>query len=267
MNRRFLPRLLVLIVLFVLLICGSLLFSLIFTSSNESRPSSSPYNHISITFVPPASYEQALNAITNLGLQPSIVCRINSVQESQKSLRLWQPLGQKDIFLNKHLLTVESSAYTPSDWMQRLRTSIGVRDIKVLTYLQPLCTPSQITHDTPTPQVAVPLSGSEGTTYARISFVSPLSTYNSALYAISNLGLLLADPCYKQAQEQADQHAITFPWNSKPSWHSMSQEHNFNASHELIIETSPTNTSTLWQSQLQALPGVFEVNIVQKSCT
>jgi hypothetical protein len=267
MNRRRLSRLHVLSALFVLLICGCLLFSLILVSSDESHPSSSPYNHISIIFASSTSYEQALNAVTNLGLQPSIVCRIHSEQGSQKNLRLWQPVGQKDVFLNEHLLTVETSVYAPSDWMQRLRTTTGVRDMKQLISSQPLCSPSQITYGTPAPGVAVPLSGAEGTTYARISFVSPLNTYDSALYAVSNLGLLLADPCYKQAQEQADKHTITFPWNSKPSWHPMSQEHGFSASRELIIETSPTNASILWRSQLYALPGVVDVKTIRVSCT
>jgi hypothetical protein len=254
-------------ILFILIVIGSSLFALIFVSSNQLYSPSSPYNHFSILFASTTSYSQALSVVTNLGLQPSIVCQVGSEQESQKGLRLWQPVGQKTEFLNKHIFTVESSVYTPSNWMQRLRTTTGIRDIKQITDSLPVCSSSQLTYGTPTPGVAVPLSGAESTMYARVSFASPLNSYDNALYAVSNLGLLLANPCYKQAQEQADTHTITFPWNSKPSWHPMSQEHEFSTSHELLIETSPTNTSTVWLSQLQALLGVADVKMAKISCT
>lgn len=51
-----------------------------------------------VTFVASVSYEQALEAVTNLGLQPALYCggAINN------ELPAWQPMGQRDTFQNSH---------------------------------------------------------------------------------------------------------------------------------------------------------------------
>jgi hypothetical protein len=227
------------------------------------------YNLISITFTPSTPYSQALDAITDLGFQPGLLCSIDSrTTKEQTEIRLWQPMGQQDTFLHAHYFFIVPSLYTPSDWLHRLQIIPGVLAVKPLGSRFPPCSPSQIAFSTPTPAVAIPLSGVEPTEYARITFTNPLNTYDKAIYTVSNLGLLLSDPCYKEAIVQADNRAIQYPWDTQPSWHLMDQESKFKANDTLLVETVPLITSSLWQSQLRTLPGIANLTIVSTTpCT
>lgn len=249
------------VVAFLVILVGSTLILLLL--AREPVPSTGPqfYDPISITFTSSTSYTQALNEVTNLGFHPGMVCSTNiplSTPGHQNIVRLWQPMGQKETFPVEHRLSVLASVYAPSDWTQRLHTTPGVQDVQQMHYPLPPCSSSHIAFGTPPSAVTVPLSAAEATMYAHITFTSPLNTYNAALSAVSNLGLLLADPCYERELSTYEQ-SIHYPWNSKPSWHSMSQERPFNTTSTLVIETSPMVTSSLWQSQLHALPGVVNI--------
>lgn len=258
-------RLIFLGILLISLIGTSILISIISTVESDRLRQVGPlsYSYTSIIFTSSTSYSQALKMITNLGLQPAIICGTNPTPSEQNNILLWQTMGQKEIFLNEHRLSIVSSAYAPSDWVQRLHTSANVHTVKQIAYPLPPCPKSLIVTTKPALGVAIPLTGSESTVYIRIKFTYPLNTYDDSLYAISNIGLLLAAPCYKQIQ--VDAQGKDFSGTSKYSWHPMNQENMFNATHTLIVETVPLNTSTLWKSQLHAIHGVVSVEAPFKS--
>ena len=199
-----------------------------------------------VAFAPSVSYEQALRLITDLGLQPSLDCVISGSmltpgQEASPQPR-WQPMGQRDTFLQEHQLRFISTLSSPADWSKRLTAISGV--VKVSSPGVIYC--PEVVYGTPPSGVAVPLNASQAGTYARITFAHPVDTYDTALYMVSNLGLQLADYCYEQA-------------TSKPPWHAVGQEQTFTTTHALTVETSKRITSSLWQDQLHTLPGVVTI--------
>jgi hypothetical protein len=263
-----------LIILGTIALLAILAFSITFALlvlGKEHPPATGPEfdNLISMTFTPSTSYSQALDAVTNLGFQPGLLCSMNvRLTSEQTNVRLWQPMGQQDTFLHDHHLSIIQSSYTPPDWLHRLQTIPGVLAVKPIRFPFPPCSPSLIASGIPAPGVAIPLSGAEPIEYARITFTSPLNTYNTALYMVSNLGLLLSDPCYKEAVVQTENRTIQYPWDSQPSWHPMRQESKFKTSHTLLLETVPLITSSLWQSQLRALSGIENLTTISTtSCT
>ncbi len=83
--------------------------------------------------------------------------------------------------------------------------------------------------------------------FVQVAFTSSAS-YDTALVAMTNLGMRLANPC----------HENDFP---PPP---VGQEANFAATHTLTLSTTP-GASTLWRSQLSATPGVSKVTAVGAS--
>jgi hypothetical protein len=106
-----------------------------------------------------------------------------------------------------------------------------------------------------TPPAMTPVAMSNGMAdveiHARITFALPDQIYDDALYAVSDLGLSLADACYDQALAHAGR--------TQPPWHSMSQEQSYAASGTLLVGTMRMITSSLWREQLQSTPGVVKI--------
>jgi hypothetical protein len=192
---------------------------------------------ISVTFAPSISYEQALRIVTNLGLQPSLECGIVQLTPNVLPSPQWQPVGQKDAFLKNHRLLVQLTAFTPDDVSLRLQATPGV---KIGPHELDTC--SAVVYGTPLPGTALPGAAAA---YVHVTFAHSVS-YDTALYTISNLGLALADLCYEHEK---------FDLYRTPTWHPMSQEKSFIHTRTLIVETTHV-TSSLWQQQLHASPGV-----------
>src|SRR5258706_11958867 len=129
----------------------------------------------------------------------------------------------------------------------RLKATPGVSKTGFLDPKEGVC--RAVVYGTLPPGVAVPLTSAQAGTYTRITFTHPIDKYDAALYAISNVGLQLVDPCYEQA------------WlhEKRPTWHPMGQEHMFATAHTLILATSTLVTSSLRQNQLHTLAGVGSI--------
>jgi hypothetical protein len=225
------------------------------TAGTSKTGTSLPYTGpFSVTFAPSIAYKDALRLITDLGLQPSLECVINVTMLTQgpgpgsDPQSQWQPMGQRDSFIHTHLLRVITTLSSPLDWSKRLETNPGV--VKV-DYPGVIYCPA-VVYGTPSPEVAVPLNAGQSGDFARITFTRSMNDYDTALYAVSNLGLQLADPCYEHAKSQGTE-TLT------PSWHPMGQEHTFLTTHSLIVETTKAVTSSLWQTQLRTFPGVVSI--------
>ncbi len=248
------------LVTFIFLISGVLVFFLFFVN-HPPRTSGPQSNSYSLTFLSSISYIQALDIVTNLGLQPGILCSTNSrlsTRHQQEQTLLWQPMGQRETFSDTHRLVVVLSEYTPSDLLQRLHLSGKVLNIEQIGSVSPPCPSSRVGIGPYTPNTLTPLQGDQGTISTRITFNTSV-TYSIALYQVSDLGFLLADPCYKK--EMNAQTRIHFPWNSEPSWHPMSQKSLFNKTHTLLVETIPLLTPSHWQSQLETTNDVTSSKI------
>jgi hypothetical protein len=224
-------------------------------SRNASSPpsaggntSSMPYlGPISVIFAPSISYEQALRIVTNLGLQPALECGIVQLTPNVLPSPQWQPMGQKDTFLKDHRLLVQFTASTPDDVSLRLQATPGV---KIEAHELDTC--NAVVYGTPLP--GTDLYGT-ALAYVHVTFAHSVN-YDTALYTISNLGLALADLCYEH--EKYDLHQT-------PTWHPMSQEKSFISTHTLIVETTK-DTSSLWQQQLRASPGVNTMTSSSLTC-
>jgi len=219
-------------------------------ATNPSQSTGPWPGSLAVTFTLPTSYERALRLITDLGLQPAMDCRIGSAMLTPGSTSTpwprWQPVGQRETFLHEHHLLVDLAS-PPADWFMRLKATPGVSTTGFLDPKEGVC--RAVVYGTPPPGVAVPLTAVQADTYSRITFTHPLDTYDAALYAISNVGLHLVDPCYEQA------------WlnQKRPTWHPMGQEHLFATAHTLILATRTFVTSSLWQNQLHTLAGVRSI--------
>ncbi len=97
-------------------------------------------------------------------------------------------------------------------------------------------------------------NGDEGVgIFVRITFAAPLDTYDVALLTVSDLGLVLIDPCSFQPMSRS---GVT---HTPAPWHPMGQETTFAATHTLLVMTTTHFTSTLWRQQLAATPGVATI--------
>jgi hypothetical protein len=165
---------------------------------------------VRVTFDPSTPYEQALRLVTDTGFQPGFYCSPGSQ---------WQPMGQRDLFPQTHRLVVNQTGFEPTDWESRLRASADVTDVERGFYAgYPI--PDQ--GDSATPGAAyycdgvvgpalagtpATLNTGQASTFARVTFTSPLDSYDAALSAVVDLGLTLDDYCYYHA--------------SHPAWHPM----------------------------------------------
>lgn len=264
-QRRYQLRLIILIIMAMLAILAFVGTFILFILGKEHPLNSGPQSDsiVTVTFTSSTTYNQALEIVTNIGFQPGRLCSTTQLTpDVQSRIRLWQPMGQRETFLQVHHLTIVQSLYTPSDWLQRLHTSTSVLTISSLETTFPSCLPSEISTSTPTSKAVTPLTGAEPTQYAQIIFDAPPNDYNVALYTVSNLGLLLADPCYEQTLNQANERTVQYPWDTNPSWHPMSQKTEFNSNHMLVVETVPLITSSIWQSQLRTLSSIKSLRVI-----
>lgn len=181
-----------------------------------------------ITFTNAISYQQALRMITDLGLQTSNTCAFS-----------WKPQSAAQNFPESHNLFVVATVGSAPLWLSRLKASPNVSMVNVQTVFS--C-PADIGNQQP---LYIPKS--QVGTYVRVTFSG--GSYDAALNAINNLGFRLANPCYEQARARG----------SKPTWSLMGQETSFAQTHSLLLATTNMNATT-WRSQLQALPGVTQVN-------
>jgi hypothetical protein len=226
----------------LLLFCGLLTFG---TSQSATAAGSTIYGpppmHPFFTrFTQSVTYEQALRLITNLGLQPAFDCVT------------WQPMGQKESFAKEHRLLIAPAYLTaPDDWFVRLQHTAGI--ISVVEGFpisagdnSPVPVPADRVYTCPSSGTLATLNANEAGTFAQISFAAPKTTYDQALFDISNIGLQLADPCYIRSSEQG----------YTPPWHPMEQAGSFAKNNRLIIQTNKGVTSSQWQNQLRALSDV-----------
>ncbi|HEY7348204.1 MAG TPA: hypothetical protein VH599_07760 [Ktedonobacterales bacterium] len=225
----------------LLLLCG--LLTLGTSQSATAAAASIPYMHpFFARFTPSVTYEQALRLVTDLGLQPAFDCAI------------WQPMGQQDAFAKEHrLLIAPAYLMAPDDWFVRLQQTAGVETVvegfpTIAGYTPPTSVPADAVYTCPS-QGTAPLNSGEAGTFAQISFASPQTTYDQALFDVSDIGPQLADPCYEQSQLQR----FSLPW------HPMGQADRFAQSSTLIVQTNKQVTSAQWRYQLRALPNVIAV--------
>ncbi len=80
-------------------------------------PSTAP-----VRFDPSMSYDDALRAITDLGLQPSVACGYEADLTAGRVITdmQWQPAGQRSIFVREHRLFVTFTPLAAPDWGARL---------------------------------------------------------------------------------------------------------------------------------------------------
>ncbi len=235
----------------ILLCCVVITFSSCGNVATTTTQSPAPWpGSLAVTFTLPTSYERALRLITDLGLQPAMDCRIGSEMLTPGSTSTpwprWQPVGQRETFLHEHRLLVDLAS-PPSDWFMRLKATPGVSKTGFLDPKEGVC--RAVVYGTPPPGITVPLNAAQAGTYTRITFTHPIDNYDAALYATSNVGLRLVDPCYEQA----------LLYEKRATWHPMGQEHMFATAHTLILATSKLVTSSLWQNQLHTLAGVSSI--------
>jgi hypothetical protein len=180
-------------------------------------------------FDPSVSYDDALRAVSDLGLQPSVECGYEGDLKAGRVIThlQWQPAGQRAFYLSEHRLLVALTPLTPTNWTERLKRVPGwVANNTPERASQPLSCPtgdtgwgadsSRFRQASPTlsensdsaPTVMTyPQAASSPT--ARVVF-APSTTYDEALYEISDPGLRLADSCYERAQ--AANYATPTPW-------------------------------------------------------
>ncbi|MBA2396350.1 MAG: PQQ-binding-like beta-propeller repeat protein [Ktedonobacteraceae bacterium] len=182
----------------------------------------------SITFVASVSYQQALKAIADLGLQMSAFCP-----------SMWKEQVSGGDMFSYHSLSVVAHVNSAPLWLHRLKTIAGVTDVQAAG---PHSCPAMGMN---TAFFRLHLQQKE--TLLRVTFASTVS-YNNALEDVSDLWFRLSDPCYEQARAQG----------TKPTWHPQGQADTFAKAHSLVMATTTFN-SINWSKQLHAVPGVATV--------
>ena len=191
-----------------------------------------PVFSASVNFSSSTTYQQALQIVTNLGLQTKVICTEG-----------WADSDTSSAFSQSHTLLVQSTVASAPIWMSRLLATPGVQNAQSAD--GPVnCPMIPVTNPRPPSYLSTQQAGA----YIRVTFASSIS-YADALEEADGLGFRLADPCYEQARAQG----------KKPTWHPMSQAAAYAASPGLLLATTTWN-STTWQSQLRALPGVTAVS-------
>ncbi len=221
-----------------------------------------------VTFATSVPYTTALEDIVDLGLHPTVACGYQSDVDAGRVISIgslrWLPAGQRDQFEREHRLYAAITPLAPADWSGRLGTVPGVLRPQLSDVRQALdCLPRSPSGSA--------TAGASGTTlvsngpavltnsqvqdiFARVAF-APGTDYAAALYAVSNLGLRLADPCYEQLRVHLANQG------KEPVWHPMGQEASFAASHVLVVAPAPLTSPTTWADQIRSLSGVTGASI------
>lgn len=209
-----------------------------------------------ITFAQSVSYAQALQGVTDLGLQPAVYCGYKADVAAGRVITglRWQPAGQLNRFSQEHRLFVAATPLAAADWSSRVGVLPGVQRNEGAqpTYCPDAVASSSATTPSPNNPVVFTYTQLQHISYGRVEFASA-TDYSTALYEVSNLGLRLADPCYEKEQAQLQLQQKT------PPWHPMGQEASFAASHVLVVAPAPLTAATTWAAQLRALPDSVNV--------
>lgn len=213
-------------------------------------------NVLEIRVDPSLTYTQVLRELTDVGYQPTLECNLRLVAAGQNTRQwLWQPVGQREHFASEHTMNV---TYTPladdaTDPWSHLASLPGVT---ILTWQQSaVCrigSTTTLASATPAPDAPTVFTSNElnPVPYARVTFAST-TDYDTALDAISNLGVRLADYCYETGLEAFN--------HGKTPWQPMGQESSFASTYVLAVAPSPLTTAHTWLDQLSALPDVTGV--------
>jgi hypothetical protein len=216
-----------------------------------------------VSFTSSTPYASALRIVTELGLQLTDPC-LQALTNAQGQIVFalpWNPVGRKDGFVTTHgieasgqpgkqptivvmtvlpALFVATTPLAPLNWQARLSATVGVSkvDARAVFHCPNIGHPSAGTITGLPPQQAG--------AYIQVTFAPTLTSYDDALYIVSNLGFRVADPCYEREQGQ--------PIN----WHPMGQKHFFSSAHALVLATTVV-TPTDWQQRLGQTSGVASV--------
>lgn len=233
---------------------------------NRCGPCAPPSTPFPIRFDPSVPYDDALQVVTDLGLQPSVACGYDADMKAGRVITdmHWQPAGQRSIFPVEHRLFVALTPLTAPDWITRLNHAHGVmpnHDPEQSS--QPLYCPDinaggaaySADRDASHPaQASLVLTYAQATSSPNALVVfTPSSTYAEALYAMSNLGMRLADPCYEHA------HAGNRP--ASAPWPGVGQEQRFSASHTLLVAAAPLTTPSNWDQMISSQTDVASVTV------
>lgn len=218
-----------------------------------TSPPGAADNPVYITFKAPQPYDKVLLALTDLGMRPAAPC-IHST-ETDKNGQItqwmgWAPFdegGNGDRFFQLNTLFAAATPLAPADWLDRLRADPTIKEVH--TEAQTVSCPTDH-RGTPPPGTLILLPRDQIGLYARVTFAGSMGDYDAALYAMSTLGLRLADPCYEQKRAQG----------TAPPWHPMGQQQDFATAHQLIVATTEL-ASTQWQEQVRETPGVQAAEI------
>jgi outer membrane protein assembly factor BamB len=192
-----------------------------------------PAYEAQVTFSDSTSFAQALKTITDLGLQTEKICIVT-----------WRPQQSSQFYSSYHSLDVAATAASAPLWLARLQASPGVTAVQAFSVIN--CPMERLDNNPPF------LGPDRAGTYLRVTFTS--ASYDAALNEVNDLGFRLANPCYEQARAHGD----------KPTWKAMGQESSYAQGRVLLLATTPLN-ATIWQSQLQSLPGAVHVEMVKQN--
>jgi hypothetical protein len=206
-----------------------------------------PYPTAFVSFAPGTTFVVALHLVTDLGLQPLSPCSGAGFVGAP-----WYPVDEQDSYFGdpsdpglwvhgavpsgEDIPQSENDPDAAPDWLGRLSQLAAVTKI----YDGgpggcPLIEPGTTGPMFPDPNTP--------SFYLSVTFVATTS-YDQALFTLSDLGFRLADPCYEQSKTAA--------------WHPMGQETSFDHSHQLLVATTWAN-STTWSTQVGAASGVINV--------
>lgn len=238
---------------YTLQLAAGLLFSMLaclLGGCQVFSPPPSSSSHVIVTFTQSTHYTSAIDAITNLGLQPDRSCRNNVMVPYGATDRWtrWDPLDEQYNFDHGALksIGVMPTVLAPGDWQGRLQ-SLAI--VSKITQPGDHSCGNYLADASPTPGVPYFLTQAQAGDYARITVGSqvtsvPRLSYEQAVTALVDLGLRLADPCRERAR---DQHGT-----GAPGWTPVGQEKAYSVSHQLVVATT-TYASDQWQQQVRAI--------------
>jgi hypothetical protein len=186
----------------------------------------------SVNFAPDVAYPDAIRTITDLGLYLAEPCI-----ESGADWRYYVYAA----FAYGMLIVVAPSDSAAPYWLFRLQHAQGVLHVDDLSGAVVSC-PALLT----TPGALHYLAPSHTGIYLRVTFSD--TAHESALVAVSDIGLRLADAC-------AERQFVRI-------WQPAGQESGFATSHTLTLATS-LMASTAWQDQVQLIPGISAIQVLR----
>lgn len=218
------------------------------SQATSALPTTSPkITFAAIAFTGATSYTQALQIVTDLGLQPVAACSGTTLNHDGKidSWFWWYPLAE-GFAGYPHGIYIATTPLASSDWLARLHTTRSVTNIQTTDFV--FYCPADHTGTPPSGSI-VALAPQQAGTYLTVTFSSRAGSYDQALQGISNLGLRLAAPCLERKGKRP-----------APGY-SAGQEQKYAATHTLVLATT-ANSPTNWQKQLAALTGVTSFQIL-----